>query len=163
MDDLINPVYCPQCRKAIPSHADYCIYCGSAASYAARMEQRRLKEIEAHIAEDLRQGRLLQAKQRLAKELIGLPSRSQAALAQSFGHLLQAGITLSQFNNLRLGMTYEQVCNIIGDYGTIVSEAGGTFCHIVMYSWHNPGVFGGNMSVTFVDGSLHTKAQFGLQ
>lgn len=102
------------------------------------MEQRRLKQIEAQIAKDLSEGHLLQAKDRLAKELVALPSRSQAALAQSFGDLLQTGITLSQFNNLRPGMTYEQVCNILGDYGTIVSEAGGTFCHIVMYTWRRP-------------------------
>lgn len=41
MDDLISPVYCPQCRKVIPADADYCTYCGAAASTVVRMTEGR--------------------------------------------------------------------------------------------------------------------------
>jgi len=50
MDDLISPVYCPQCKKAIPADADYCPYCGAAATIQTRrqeQEQRRRQRVEA--------------------------------------------------------------------------------------------------------------------
>jgi len=38
MGDLMPPVYCPQCRKAISPDNDYCPHCGAATSIGARRE-----------------------------------------------------------------------------------------------------------------------------
>jgi len=39
MGDLMPPVYCPSCKRIIPAEADYCPYCGAAASVKARREE----------------------------------------------------------------------------------------------------------------------------
>ncbi len=45
--DLINPVYCPQCRRAIPQDAGHCPHCGAAVTW-----QTRRREIEQVARED---------------------------------------------------------------------------------------------------------------
>jgi len=38
-DDLLDPVYCPNCKAEISPEADYCPHCGAASSLQARMAQ----------------------------------------------------------------------------------------------------------------------------
>jgi len=37
--DLVQPVYCPQCRRPVSEHADYCPHCGNPVSLSARRQQ----------------------------------------------------------------------------------------------------------------------------
>lgn len=72
--------------------------------------------------------------------------------------------TLAKFNQIQTGMTYAQVVRIIGGEGTEISRveipgAGRT----VMYAWDGKGTIGANMSATFQDGRLMSKAQAGLR
>jgi hypothetical protein len=49
----------------------------------------------------------------------------------------------------------------IGEAGTEISRSELAGISTVMYSWQNPG--GANMNAMFQNGSLVTKAQFGLK
>jgi hypothetical protein len=70
-------------------------------------------------------------------------------------------ITLAKFNQLKTGMAYKEVVNILGTDGEIISESdiGGT--KTVMYQWQSSGF--GNMNAMFQNGKLISKSQFGLK
>lgn len=69
-------------------------------------------------------------------------------------------ITHVDYDRIRTGMTYEQVCNITGSAGVELSRSDIGRYTAVMYSWKNPN--GSNMNAMFQNGLLITKAQFGL-
>jgi hypothetical protein len=62
-------------------------------------------------------------------------------------------------------MTYEQVKEIIGTDGELMSESGdkGTEYYTVMYMWKGEGSSGANANFMFQGGKLNNKAQFGLK
>lgn len=72
-------------------------------------------------------------------------------------------ITKAEFLKIENGMTYEQVIEIIGSEGELLSETGdkGSDYHTVMYQWKGKG-FGASANATFQGGELISKAQFGL-
>jgi hypothetical protein len=72
-------------------------------------------------------------------------------------------ITLAEFQQIKNGMTYQEVVKIIGGEGTIQSEAGDGQYKVEMYSWEGEGDFGANANVTFQGGKVTAKAQFGLK
>lgn len=76
------------------------------------------------------------------------------------------GITLAKFNQLREGMTYDQVVQVLGAEGTIMSENAfgqGQFrIHTVMYMWDGPG-FMANMNCMFQNDRLMSRSQLGLR
>lgn len=75
-------------------------------------------------------------------------------------------ITLEEFNSIETGMTYEQVVEIIGGEGTVLSEAdvvGDAQYKTTMYSWKGKGNLGANANITFQAGKVVSKAQFGLE
>ena len=71
--------------------------------------------------------------------------------------------TLSEFQQLHDGMTYQQACEIIGSQGTVISESSSGGYHIVMYQWEGQGQLGANMNAMFQNDQLVQKAQFGLE
>ena len=75
-------------------------------------------------------------------------------------------ITLEEFNSIETGMTYEQVVEIIGGEGTVLSETdvtGDAQYKTTMYSWEGKGNLGANANITFQAGKVVSKAQFGLE
>jgi hypothetical protein len=72
-----------------------------------------------------------------------------------------AKITLSEFNSIQSGMTVDQVNNIVGGPGKLLSQTdiGGHHTEIRMWSGQD---LGSNANVTFQDGAVISKAQFGL-
>ncbi len=76
-------------------------------------------------------------------------------------------ITLDQYNRIQNGMKYDQVVKILGKEGTFEGEQtekddfGGQMT-ARQYSWKN-GSFGGFMDVTFVNGGVAMKTQYGLK
>lgn len=70
-------------------------------------------------------------------------------------------ITLAKFNKIKSGMTYEEVVEILGEEGTVMSdsEMGGQTA--VMYSWSNKN--GSNMNAMFQNGGLINRSQFGIK
>ena len=69
-------------------------------------------------------------------------------------------VTLAEFNRIKDGMTYSQVCEIIGVRGTETSRSSLVGITTVMYSWTNDDY--SNMNAMFQNGGLVSKAQFGL-
>ena len=75
-------------------------------------------------------------------------------------------MTLEEFNKIETGMTYEQVVEIVGVEGTVLSETditGNEQYKTTMYSWDGDGSLGANANVTFQGGKVISKAQFGLE
>lgn len=75
-------------------------------------------------------------------------------------------ITLEEFNQVETGMTYEQVVEIIGTEGTVMSESditGDGQYKTTIYSWEGEGSLGANANITFQAGKVVSKAQFGLE
>ena len=73
---------------------------------------------------------------------------------------MDAKVTLEQFNNVKEGMTYEQVKEILGE-GQIISESEIMDYTSVMYEWINKG--GSNMNGVFQGNTLNMKSQFNLK
>ncbi|AXI29486.1 hypothetical protein CIB87_10865 [Priestia megaterium] len=73
-------------------------------------------------------------------------------------------LTKEKFEQIKDGMTYEEVVKIIGSEGELLSESGekGTSLYTVMYSFEADGSFGANSSMMFQGNKLMNKSQFGL-
>ncbi|MEH7354031.1 DUF3862 domain-containing protein [Neobacillus drentensis] len=73
-------------------------------------------------------------------------------------------LTKEKFEQIKDGMTYEEVVAIVGSEGTVLSESGekGTDLHTVMYEFEADGGFGANANMMFQGNKLINKAQFGL-
>ncbi len=69
-------------------------------------------------------------------------------------------VTLSKFERVGDGMTYDQVAAIIGAPGTLQSSSNLAGYKTAMYAWSNEN--GSSMNAMFQNGRLINKAQFGL-
>lgn len=77
----------------------------------------------------------------------------------------QSGISLAQFNAVEMGMTYQEVCNILGSDGELLSEVDidmGAEYVTKIYMWKG-NALGANANITFQGGKVSVKAQFGLR
>lgn len=74
-----------------------------------------------------------------------------------------SGVTLDNFQKIENGMTYEEVVEILGKEGELLSEAGSGQYKTEMYQWEAENGFGANMNVTFQNGKVQSKAQAGLE
>jgi len=126
------------------------------------------KAVQAAIAQDKAEKEAQEAKElaekkaKAAKEAEALAAEvaRRRAIARQNGH----DVTLANFNSLRSGMSYQQVVNILGKPGTLVSESNLAGYNTVMYCWQSPrGATGANMNAMFQNGRLVQKAQFGLR
>ena len=75
-------------------------------------------------------------------------------------------MSLAEFNKIKSGTTYEEVCKIVGGEGELLSSADLFFNEAdatEIYSWDGEGTLGANANVTFQGGKVITKAQFGLE
>ena len=75
----------------------------------------------------------------------------------------QEKLNLEKFNKIETGMTYNQVVEIIGEEGTVLSETEIANIKTIIYSWYGEGSIGANANVTFQNGKVTAKAQFGLK
>lgn len=69
-------------------------------------------------------------------------------------------VTKAEYDQIREGMTYDQVVRIIGAPGDEQSRTDLAGFTTVMYAWMNSN--GSNMNAMFQNGELVSKAQFGL-
>ncbi|MGM7634213.1 DUF3862 domain-containing protein [Bacillus sp. Hm123] len=72
-------------------------------------------------------------------------------------------LTKEKFDQIKDGMTYEEVVKIVGSEGKLMSETGdpGTEFHTQMYEFETDGAFTG-ANMTFQGGKLMNKTQIGL-
>ncbi len=75
----------------------------------------------------------------------------------------QQELTLADYQAIDTGMTYDQVCKILGGTGVELSRTGSGQNEIFSVVWSSPDAFGAKISVTFVDGKVNAKMQLGLQ
>ena len=75
----------------------------------------------------------------------------------------QEKLNYEKFNKIQTGMTYQQVVDIIGEDGTVLSESEIANIKTTIYSWYGEGSIGANANVTFQNGKVTSKAQFGLK
>ena len=77
-----------------------------------------------------------------------------------------AAISLEEFNKIETGMTYEEVCEIIGGNGVLNSSVDldmGDDYKTELYTWDGEGELGANANITFQGGKVIAKAQIGLR
>jgi hypothetical protein len=77
----------------------------------------------------------------------------------------EGSITKEEFDQIKTGMTYEQVVKIVGSEGVQAAESGDPKSkeYTTIYDFSGSGEIGANASFTFQGGKLITKAQTGLQ
>ena len=75
-------------------------------------------------------------------------------------------ISLEEFEQIQIGMSYQEVFDLVGSRGELLSEADlglGDDYYTAIYSWDGGGSLGANASVTFQGGYVTSKAQAGLE
>ena len=72
-------------------------------------------------------------------------------------------ISLSEFNQLQDGISYEEAVEIIGSSGSLMSESSLGGISTKMYTWEGEGDIGANANAMFQNGKLISKAQYGLK
>ena len=78
----------------------------------------------------------------------------------------ESNMSEAEFDQIKNGMTYDQVTAIIGGPGEIVSEIGtpGDQFYTVKYQFKGDGgMWDAHADLTFQSGKLNTKAQTGLK
>jgi hypothetical protein len=60
-------------------------------------------------------------------------------------------MSLDEFNQIQNGMSYDQVVQIVGGPGELVSQVGSA----QVYMWVGSGGIGANANVTFYNGRVH--------
>lgn len=73
----------------------------------------------------------------------------------------QSGITADQFGQITMGMTYDQVKQVMGSDGTVQSESEVSGVKTTIYIWSNPDGMS-NVTVTVQNDSVDAKAQIGI-
>lgn len=75
-----------------------------------------------------------------------------------------ATISKDEYNQIKNGMSYQEIIEIIGGEGDKLSESGeegdDIYVFVVMYEGETPG---SNASFVFSGNKLHTKSQYGLK
>lgn len=74
-------------------------------------------------------------------------------------------VSKEEFLAIKDGMSYEEVVQIIGGEGEVMSESGspGDQYHTIMYAYEGEGQLGANANFMFQGNKLQNKAQFGLE
>lgn len=72
-------------------------------------------------------------------------------------------LTLADYQAIEIGMSYDQVCKILGGPGVELSRAGSGKNETFSVTWSSPSVLGANISIMFKGGKVESKAQMGLQ
>lgn len=84
--------------------------------------------------------------------------KSQAGISESS----QVTVTAEQYDKVQTGMTYDEVKKIMGGDGESLSETEIAGQTAEMYTWSG-GSLGSNCTISFTNGEVSAKSQFGLE
>lgn len=88
------------------------------------------------------------------------------SILTSLSSMDETKITLSEFNQIQNGMTYDEVIEIIGSPGELLSDVDiglGQQYATKIYMWEGAGDYGSNANISFQGGRVILKAQIGLR
>ena len=85
---------------------------------------------------------------------------ASAANAQPF---TSCAVSVAQFAQLHVGMTYAEAIAVIGCAGDVMVDQSAGQPPTMMYGWQGHGIPGANMNAMFQDGRLIMKRQFGIR
>lgn len=86
-----------------------------------------------------------------------------ASPATSQVHGTECRASATAFSALQTGMTYQQVRDIIGCEGVLLSSSDVAGYSTHMIAWDGRGSMGANMNIMIQNGRLMMKSQFGLR
>lgn len=89
-------------------------------------------------------------------------SVSTSTSEESTFDITEGYATMDKFNQIEIGMTYDDVVDIVGSEGTLMSEAGTGEYKVSIYYWYSVTHIA-NMNVSFENGVVTGKAQVGLE
>lgn len=125
----------------------------------AEIQKQASAERASQIAELERKTRLENEEKLARQKRVREQKAASERLRAKKGH-----VDRYNFDKLRMGMSRSQVVALLGSSGEMLSEVaipGLPTTRIFM--WKAPGVFSGNCNVTFQNGRVMAKAQFGLK
>lgn len=149
--------FCSNCGNEVIENADVCLKCGKSLNSNTQVYKESEKKKFSF-------GRVI------IGVIIGLifiiyisPNifKNYNTYSNSSSNNKKDYITLNEFNKIENGMTYEEVANIIGSEGTVMSESNILDNHTIIYYWYGKnGV--ANANFTFSNDKLINKTQIGL-
>lgn len=74
----------------------------------------------------------------------------------------QVKVTLDMYNQVQTGMSYDDVKGVFGGEGTLMSQSEIAGYSSEMYQWSGKSL-GSNCVITFSDGAVDAKSQYGLE
>lgn len=134
---------CKYCKEEIKKHANTCPHCGK---YQGLSNSTGCGIILLII--------IFVFSVRACSDVDDTDSESSSASAEY--------ITYDEFNSIKTGMTYDEVCEIVGSVGEISaqSDVGGTSVTII--TWYGDSWSGANAAIYFENGTVTSKSQVGL-
>lgn len=69
--------------------------------------------------------------------------------------------TLDIFNQIEIGMSYEEIVQLVGAEGTLSTESGYSNQTMKVYYWYSSNGIS-NMTISFMNGKVSAKSQIGL-
>lgn len=100
---------------------------------------------------------------KLAAKVLSAAFALTVMLSSCSGQPSSKYITRAEYNQIHTGMSYEQVCKIVGSNGTIMSESGEGRYYTMMVVWYENSYNGDNAVIMFQNNAVISKAQTGLQ
>ena len=137
-------IRCKTCGQPIAKSAKICPHCG------ARNKPSALRVLIGTI--------ILFAGIILIASALATPQTANKTVAHESSEM----VTLENFNKIDSTMTYADVCALFGKDGTLDSEVNVGGITTQMYHWYDKSGIA-NCNVTFQNGVMAAKAQFGLK
>ncbi|HWP50749.1 MAG TPA: DUF3862 domain-containing protein [Clostridia bacterium] len=178
---------CDHCGKEIDRDSEFCKFCGGAIvqemsiDNVATSEKSKPKSLPVFVKLVVSLGAaglifilpvFLFGLQNPSKMLLGTATGQPSAFrvteklpesAASSVHKNPETMSYGEYTKIKTGMTYDEVCEIIGSYGDEMARTEMAGYQTVIVGWEGEGTIGANANVTFQNGKVITKAQAGLQ
>lgn len=83
-------------------------------------------------------------------------------MAPTSSQLQEEKVTMEKFDAIEVGMTYQEVVNIIGEEGTLSTESSYESQSMQIYYWYASNGMS-NATISFMNGKVNAKSQIGLK